>query len=376
MKRNEKRTIKIGIVTFHASYNYGSMLQAYALQSTLQALGADVTIINYRSRIQRDIYALHPQDVAFLVKVKSMVRRVLFPSLKSKNKRFEQFTQHFRLTQVYENLDQIKRSCPDFDVYISGSDQIWNPNAPDFSEVYLLPFVAEDRTKIAYAASMGPIGRIPDEYKAVLSCMIGRYQAISVREEKSQEAVFKLVNRQVQIMPDPVLLLPMQKWDALLADTPIPKNKNYILLYTLYDDDDLDRLSKKVSCYLKMPVIITKYGNGSRYFSYMGYKRETSCGPIEFLQLLKNAKFVLSSSFHGTAFSIIFQRPFFAYRGTEDARIATLLRKTHLMNRAVSLENIDRKLEFAYKIDFADAQFAVEQEREKAICFLKESIGL
>ena len=80
MKHNK---LEIGIITFHASHNYGSMLQAYALQSTLQGLGADVTIINYRSQIQQDIYALYPKKVSFLAKVKSIVRRLLFPSMKT-----------------------------------------------------------------------------------------------------------------------------------------------------------------------------------------------------------------------------------------------------------------------------------------------------
>ena len=223
---------------------------------------------------------------------------------------------------------------------------------------------------------MGPFGRISEEYKEMLIQNLNRYQVISVREEKSQEAVFQLINKRVPIMPDPVLLLTSEEWDRLIDDVPYSPKKDYILLYTLYDDDNLDKLAKKISRYFKMPIIITKYGNGSRFFSYMGYKKETSCGPCEFLQLLKHARFVLSASFHGTVFSIIYQKPFFAYHGAADARIATLLCKTNLQDRSVTLADIDQKLESAFLIDFDHANRTILEERKNAIQFLKGSIGL
>ena len=304
----------VGIITFHASYNYGSMLQAYALQSILRALGTEVSLINFRSQAQKNIYSLHPQGVGFQKKGKALAKLLFFPSVRRKNARFEDFLcSRFHLTPAYATPGALAASCPEFDVYLSGSDQIWNTDASDFSEAYLLTFAGAHR-KVAYAASFGPIGRFRNaEWKAMMRKALADYHAISVREEKSAALVRELTGREVPVVVDPVLLLSQAQWGKILPAAPKKAERKYILFYTLYYEKDLEQTVRMISQKLGLPVVITKYVSYKEVLS--PYRKEADCGPCEFLRLLQNAELVISASFHGTAFSILFNRPFFAYRG-------------------------------------------------------------
>ena len=134
------------------------------------------------------------------------------------------------------------------------------------------------------------------------------------------------------------------------------------------------KIVKKVSKILKLPVVITKFNN--QYDAFSNFKKQYDTGPIEFLNLVKNAELVLSSSFHGTIFSILFNRPFFAIRGNKDFRIQTLLKKMKLEDRTIDENDIEEKCKEAYMIDFKEAEKLLEIEREKATKYLKKALEI
>lgn len=369
---------KVGIITFHASYNYGSMFQAYALQRTIKSMGYDTKIINFRSQIQQKLYSFFPRYKGKLEIGKGLIKCVLFLPFKKKSHRFELFmNRYLDLTPAYSSVEEIETLCPEFDIYVSGSDQIWNPEALDFNEAYLLSF-AKDHKRVAYAVSCGPIGNFEDtDWEKMMKKHLARYQAISVREQKTEKLVAKFVGHNVPILLDPTMLLSSAQWDMLLHDMSPILSRKYILLYTLYDNSSLSETVKKISRFLKLPVVVTKYLSKKKALStYIRCINKTGSGPLEFLWLLKNAEFVISSSFHGTAFSILYNKPFFSYNGNIDARISSLLQMTELSERSINNENVMEKIHNAYNIDFSYANTAIQKEREKSLHFLSEALKL
>ena len=366
--------MEVAIITFHAAHNYGSMLQAYALQSFLKSIDYNAKIINFCPLSQENLYSLFPKEVSWKTKLKASLRMILYPSTIKKHFNFKLFLKNYLdTTPKYKSVNELKKKCPVFDVYISGSDQIWNSEIDDFSDAYLLSFVEHQR-RVSYAASFGPIGIISATKQEMMREELNRYRTISVREEKSVALIQEMIHRTVPVMPDPTLLLTRHQWDAILPDNfAIPKQE-YILLYALCDEPELDNITDFISKNLDLPVVITKYLSGSKFFTYFKYKRKTTCGPREFLSLLKNSKFVLSASFHGTVFSIIYQKPFFVYKGVADARISTLLKNTNLLERAITAENMEGRISKAYQIDFSQSESFIQTERKRAVQFLQKAL--
>ena len=180
--------MKIGIITFHASFNYGSMLQAWALQTYLTKLGHDVCIINFRQKSQKLGYD-KPISFSSLSNVKRSVKRMLAPltirPLYRKWHLFDGFMhQWFNLTDEYSTLDELRQADFGLDTLITGSDQIWNTMVFDFSEAYFGTFVDEKTAKIAYAPSMGPTPENQDV--AYLKKLLNGYKAVSVREGRTK----------------------------------------------------------------------------------------------------------------------------------------------------------------------------------------------
>ena len=366
--------MEVAIITFHAAHNYGSMLQAYALQSVLKSIDCNAKIINFCPLSQENLDSLFPKKVSWKTKFKAALRVIIYPSTIKKYFNFKLFLKNcLDTTSKYKSINELKKKCPIFDAYISGSDQIWNSEIDDFSDAYLLSFV-ENRRRISYAASLGPRGIISAANQEMMREELKRYSSISVREEKSADLIQSLLDRPVPVMPDPTLLLTQQQWNAILPEKfAIPKQE-YILLYALCDEPELDNITDFLSEKLALPVVITKYSSGSKFFTYFRYKRKTTCGPREFLLLLKNAKFVFSSSFHGTVFSIIYQKPFFVYKGVSDARISTLLKNTNLLERAITAENMEDRISKAYQIDFSQSESFIQTERKRAVQFLQKAL--
>ena len=275
--------MKIGIITFHASHNYGSMLQAWALQTYLEQLGHEVEIVNYRSKIQRAIYhkpiSISRGDVALA----SFKRLLLFPqSIKPLYKKwhlFESFlANELKTTEEYHTTDELSSLNNCFDLLICGSDQIWNTEAPDGGEAYYGNWFKGD--KISYAASLGP-SRCSVDF---LIQHIKGFKAIACREQQSLD--FLMNNGVVEdgsVVCDPTLLLNANDYDSLISDDPLIKG-DYVFSYTPVGlPHEYFKIASDIGKELGCPVItekayypkdIKQYGNITTYIP---------TGPKEFL---------------------------------------------------------------------------------------------
>ena len=281
--------MKIGIITFHASHNYGSMLQAWALQTYLIGLGHDVELVNFRSAIQKTIYhkplSLARVDVALA----SLKRLLLFPSsikpLYKKWYLFEDFLrQEFKLSKECGSFSDLARETHNYDLLICGSDQIWNTNAPDSGGAYYGNWFKG--RKISYAASMG---QYPEKCNAgYLKEQIKGFEKISVREERTKAFLQDndIVNN-ISVVCDPTLLLDSHQYDDLAGDEPLIKG-DYVFFYTPvglpYEYFAIaSDIGKKLGCIVVRekayyPKDIKRYGNIEQYLP---------TGPKEFLNLIK-----------------------------------------------------------------------------------------
>lgn len=361
--------MKIGIITFHAAHNFGSMLQAYALQTFLSSKGHEVEIINYRSSQQKDLYFKPIFSKCAFRHPKFFLQCLVHPShtmaMIEKWNNFESFLcNHLKLTKEYCSLRQLKEEKFSYDVVVSGSDQIWNNNPVDFSVAYMIPF-ADSCTKIAYAPSLGPAPQTTNlkPYTEYLQ----KFNRISVRESISIPYVQKYTTNKVCNCLDPSLLVDMEAYMPLISKQPI-KDGAYIFYYAPakpHGSNETFELAVKLSKMTGLPLVTAKDEedkdkNAIKYIS---------SGPCEFLNLIKNATFVCGHSFHMVAFSLIFHKEFYTINAANDSRTKDLLEKLGVKNRDIDTSNIQ-----SFKrseLDYSTISQNLESVRKSSIEFLE-----
>lgn len=325
--------MKIGILTFHASHNYGSMLQAWALQTLLTTReGHEVSIINLRRPIQRKVYA----EPLPLRHPRALVRNFLHnPSQaiagQQKYLRFEAFLRkELNVTAECHSLTDVQKhiEATTYDALIVGSDQIWNLACLDFDESFLLTFPYKGK-RVAYAPSLGPTPEANnakwEKYKELLL----QFKALSTREQRGAEFLRDLTGREVKVVLDPTLLLETKDYEALLH-TQSEVTEPYLFYYSPLDDEHSFQMAQQYAKSHGLPIVVTQ-----NYEHYQGSNiiRKFNCGPNEFLQLIRNASITCGKSFHLLAFSLIFHKPFFSIGGQTDSRLQNLLTSLGIKER-------------------------------------------
>lgn len=360
---------KIGIVTFHASHNYGSLLQAYALSYYLQSKGYYVEIINLRTEFQMGLYACPILlKKPYLEHIKTIVRHPVF-FYKNVRKWFmmEKFiNKTLPITKKrYHSCQEIDKDIPKlgYDILICGGDQIWNPFCEDFEISYLLPFTSS--IKVSYAPSMGDAVNlmrtdIQDNFKKYLS----EFRLISIRENDGAQYLSSLLMRSVDVVLDPVILLPKERYIKLIGARK-KKGHPYVFYYTPYimkDYRSLD-IARKFAKDKGLELISTDVLYG---------RFDVSCyndsDPFDFLNLIKNASFVIGRSFHLAIFSLIFHKEFFIINGDKDIRINNLLSIFNLEKRGVNIEK--PSFDDIHPIDFSIIDDKIEGLIDKAKNYL------
>lgn len=343
---------KVGIITFHAAHNYGSMLQAYALQQTILNFGCDCEIINFRTQLQKKIYRPFFIGKGWAKKLKALRYPKLAIGDIRKHRKFEQFLhEKFILSpHTYTTAEELRAAILDYDCYISGSDQIWNTACFDFQTSYFLDFVKYGK-RIAYAPSMGPkpFKEIKANFYPFIKESIGRYDAVAVREQDTASLLKQATGTSPKVVLDPTLLVNPQDWSALAGDKPLI-NDNYIFVYTPWYDSykSLFTFALESAKQHNLKIIYTSPDYVSIWRKEPCFQYYTAVGPVEFLNLVKYSKYVFCGSFHAAVFSILFNKPFFAYEGMKDSRIAPLLKMTELERCAVIQEG---QLPVSYNYD-------------------------
>lgn len=366
---------RIGILTFHASHNYGSMLQAYALQTYLERKGFDVTIINQRNLAQKHMYIKPGQ----LLRRKSIKEYVANPRLFVQNigkwHRFEKFmTNYYHLSREFVDLVSTERAINgelELDAVITGGDQIWNMNCLDFSLSYYLPFETPGIRRISYAPSLGDEQWWrPLHYVDVIKALVGKYDYPSVREKSSSVFLTELLGHPVPFVPDPVFLLDKQDYDVLAGEKPLIKG-DYIFYYSPQPNSLLAGFVARLAKQRGYKVISSNKGTGKEEKDFIPF---CNAGPVEFLNLLKYATLVCGRSMHLVAFSLILHKPFYALSRSSGARVSHLLDEVGLRSRLVRVDtafpSIDKD-----SIDWMRVEMRLDILRERGCHFLEEVLS-
>ncbi len=364
---------KIRTITFHSAYNFGSMLQAYALQEYIKKLyngNVDYKIINLRTKIQKDVYNYRISSNL----LNKLLKTILYgKKLKKREQNFEKFiSENLNVTREYLNEEELKKDNIKADYFISGSDQVWNLNATDFSWSYFLDF-SNNGKKISYATSMGPIEKERKEEEKIKK-YLSEYDNISVREKQSQEYIYSLIGKESEVNVDPTLLLNKEDYESLIDEKRIRRGK-YILYYTLKPNKNRQLLLKKIGKSLNMPIVVANMS--LKYDINSGFRKLYNSGPKEFLNLIKNAELVITSSFHGTVFSILFNKNFYSLNGKNDFRIHGLLKELELENREIlETDNINEIIKNAFNTNYENVDEKLNKERNKAKKYLEKSLEI
>ena len=334
--------MKVGIITIHKSPSYGGSLQAYALYQYIKRRGLDTEIID----LLRPTHRGYRYSIRFLqtrcrrIDRLRMFLKALF-NISSKgesnfsyNDNFKVFNLNLTYSNPYKSVQSLFSHPPIYDIYITGSDQVWNPTQPNPVDPYFLAFVNKG-FKISYAASVGVPDLLPHE-KIKYKRWIEEYDFVSVREDEIKTYLEAFVNKTITRVADPTFLLDKAVWDNLCIK---PSHKdNYLLLFELNHNEELvqycGRLSKEAN--LKLVVL----GQMEPDSIDSSYKVVKNAGPCEFLGYIRDAEMVITDSFHATVFSIILgTNNFYTYiapGNNRGSRITNLLSvfnlKNHLLN--------------------------------------------
>jgi len=348
---------KIGLLTFHASHNCGSMLQAYALQTKLIDLGYDVEIINFSNKGQRDLYNIFYKNN----NIKNILKNILiFPHLKRIKQNINNYNKfikdNLKLSKMlYKNNRELIEENLDYDIYVCGSDQIWNITICDGDEAYFLPFVKK-HPKIAYAPSFGAknIQKYTTDVQKY-SNYIKDFSSLSIRENNGKKWIKNLTNIDVPVLLDPTLLIEKKEYEKI--EQPIKLPSKYIFYYAPGYMESINKFVSKVSKKYNMPVIVF---NSKQYYikglKYKGFILPEIENPSSYLWLIKNAQLVFTTSFHGTIFSSIYRKNFWTLKNGgmfgDDDRVKTLVEKLHIEDRLI-LPNFDKNFNYLEKPNYS-----------------------
>ncbi len=377
--------------------NFGACLQALALQSEIEKLGCHCRIIAYTEpsgynndefvqtfieKISREIFGI----VNIFIKGKSFkkyIKRKLFKKNK-RNYAFKKFRNKYlnfecandsKKVNVYCRYEELALLSEKYDAFVCGSDQIWNPTFYNRNHpAYFLRF-AGDKKRIAYAPSIG-LSELPNQYIDTFVTYVKDFDYVSVREKRGSEIIKELCDIDAKVVLDPTLLIGRNYWQSLLEPQYKTPFRKYIFCYIFSN-------TKAVSDYLKMvqentglPIVYVNVSNLS-YESLIACCKKNA-GPIDFLQLIKNAEFILTDSFHGTAFSLLFNKDFYVFerKRTDEtidmfSRIKSVLSYAGLEDRIVSINESFIKKEV---IDYAPVNEIFEVLCKDSEAFLNEAL--
>ena len=364
--------MRIGILTFHFAHNYGAVLQAYAMQRYIESLGHIPEFVDYRPEHLQSMYRVFPpvSDLKGIRKIMRLLSQVLtLPIRYFRYIGFEYFISHY-LHLSLKGVSAETIADLNNDVYIVGSDQIWNPKiTKGFDDVYFAYFKGKTGVKrIAYAASMG-LFSLSEKDQEYLSNRLASFSAISVREKGLKELLQPLVSVDIKSVLDPTFLLDREEWKKIAI---IPKvSKRYILVYQVCKDRSVLRIARQIAHQINARIIeITAYPD----WKFCFYKKQC-VSPEKFLGYFQGAECVVTSSFHGAAFSIIFNKPFYivdivSMRDGSNSRLQSLVSSLNLQERYVSPDAV-----LTYTaIDYSNVNLLLESYCSQSKYFLEHNL--
>lgn len=376
---------KVGILTFHRAANYGTALQAFATEKGIKKMSVDAQIIDYRPQyIERTLKvrkirnAKSPKEIASI-----MVNAALYPNMaKRKADNFKRFFQLIDIgDKVCNDVTQVESASKQYDVILSGSDQLFNRNITGDDMTYFLPF--NHKRKVTFASSFGE-RKVSDKRVGEIASYISDFDYIGVREKTAQQIMCEIrkVNPLVKsatTVLDPTFLLTKDEWCSYASNSlKLPKD-GYILTYYMIETPLLRSITKKLKEKTGLKVVNIKPSK-MQVLLRQG-KNLSFAGPCEFLECYKNASYVVTNSFHGTAFALNFSIPFFtstlpvSMAGEVNSRLTDICDLFSVSHRFIDSE---RKLASTdvTKLFEKDTQRIINNLREHSFDYLREALSL
>lgn len=351
---------KINVVTYCTGSSYGSMFQALGLKQALLELGYESRII----QADRAPDTVYKNQIHGRLSLKKAVvfssRQLVLKKLKRRHQNTKAFLDRYFDIEYFDDYQNLCANVKDRKYFLAGSDQIWNPLQlhPEF----FLRFVPEGVKKISYAASMGVLN-VPEENKKQFEDYVSDFDMLSVREADCAAYISEFSDKEVNTNIDPTFLLGVEKWETYCREYPI--DNEYILVYPLYWNKAYNEELKKLHQKTGLDIVVV----ASNYRGVYANKWVFDADPGQILWLIKNASAVVSSSFHGVAMSVIFQKKVAALLNPgAPSRIRSLL--TTLGYPELSILDLAEDKQ----IDFAAVTSQIMKERMKGITYLKRAM--
>ena len=371
--------MKIGIITFQHAHNFGACMQLYALQQYLTGRGHQVQVINYRQPAIEKSYRIvkRPPSRRLLSKVYYLMKYGLTaikkPYLLRRRGNYQAFAaRYFRLTKPYHSFKELCAADFDLDCLVMGSDKIWNSGiTKKLDPAYFGAFVPDRTVRISYAASIGS-EKIPENEEIVFKCLLRKVDYISVREATAQKELEKLTDKPVVQVLDPTLLVEKDIYNAFRLENRFKGDYIYVHVhhYTA-KSPDLVAVASHISRKTGLPVVHNIQG-----VKFPHQKGTTfSAGPEGTLAAIKNARLVVSQSYHVTAFALIFNQPFLVVeREKYNSRISDLLKALELEHLLiVDKERIPEISEIG--IDYRKVNEKLAKMRLESAAFLEQALA-
>lgn len=379
--------MKIKTITCHHVYNYGASLQAYALQHYLETLGHEVEIIDFNPWFHCDRYNPFWISRNAVGKAASVIK--LLPFLKyvwcplnayrhgmfktwGRKATFDAFEkEYYNLTYVkYFSSEELKKNPPHADVYVAGSDQIWNTYSNNGKEPgYYLDFGDDKVKRISYAASLAT-NEIADGWSDFVKERVEQFEAVSVRENTGLKILESVGIKDICVVLDPVFLLQKEEWCLLASKGNLYglHPNDYLLVYDfLGNDSNLIMFVKNYAAFHGLKIVSV---NDFAEREYADFNINTA-GPLEFLNLIRNAACVVASSFHATAFSVIFEKEFYTFGlvgHNNSSRMQDFLSNIGLLNR------MNPKKESDEMIVYQDIAVNLANRKNDSYDFIRRSL--
>lgn len=376
--------MKISIITYTSTKNFGGILQSYGLYSHLQNEGYEVEFIDYipeRCNIDNpDVYTdniLKNSRVWGKTRLtKNIWKLIKFPKIKKSYAPFLEFLRsRVKFSRPYYSYEELCNDYPRSDLYITGSDQVWNSSFcrdENIDEPYYLSFLDKER-RISYASSFGK-DSIPEKNKLKVKANLEKYESLSVRENSGIQ-ILKTLGLSSTKVVDPTLLCDKNIFEKLCLDS---INDDYIVLYQVHFEKSVFYLALKVSKYFNKKLIVISTDSARK-------RKIKNCEFInpnihEWLTYIKYSYCVITDSFHACIFSILFERNFLVNTGTRkhmSTRIDDLLEMLSLENRKFNGNDVLLASNLLKdEIDWGECNNLLNNEKEKSRDWLKEAIGI
>lgn len=381
-----------GLVCCYKMYNYGGTLQSFALQLYLKKNHVQNEMINYTSgmgawKLYRWIKIVDWNRIYRKLIVRRKAETLSEDKLNLVNcvqRKFQEFvTKNYDVSKKLNGYHNLKTYAKKYRNVIVGSDQLWSPSNI-YSEYYSLAFVSKGSKKISYSTSIGK-DTIEKRFYNRYRSMLKDFSNISVREASAQKFLGKLTNRNIELVMDPVFLIEREGWEIYEVKPQNFQLENYIFAYIVGEPSRYEKIVKKIKEKLNLTIINIpniRYDQIEKEVPWGGENIE-GVGPGEFLYLLNHAAFVITDSFHGTAFSTIFMKQFISvYRYDEDdkqsstnGRIYSTLERLGLTKRIYQKDSIvEDMIDNQINYDIVNVKKAEQMEHSKK--YLKECLGL